>query len=679
MGIELPAQLQDIATATGVSWPEADEDAMWEQARSWRQAAAELTTLAGDADAEAEQALAALSGPVADAARSRWAQVGDADTGVLAEAARGATGAADRLDHAAERVADAKVEIVRQLVETARTRDAALAAADAGHPAALLGVDTVVRGAASDLGVVTSELAESVAGGVAAPGTGQDDRGAVDSVADPVVNTVDDLATPGAPEVVVDAVESLQAAEPANPVAPPDSEIPVDPMDPMGPLERVHPVESVPVPDVAEVVREPDNPDTGPIVSPHAPTPPSGQPLPGGPGPAVEAPTPPSGTAFAGPGQTHLSGFGGPPPAPPPGPSPGWGGYAPPQYPAAPPAPPQYGAGPPPAPGPAYPAGPVPPAPPVPGRPVAGPWQAPHPPAVPPPGVQPAPQPGAQPGPPPGLQPGPVRPPAPPPPAAPPPPSAPPAPQPAQPAAPQAPQPGAAAVAVGAPRRERESVAALFMVHMFPIGHLPVAADRPARQLPGPEVDDGRVLPCYPPHDHPRSPEIDPEHALAMLRGGGRHPAPPPVTVLPCPPEESAPPDALGELSELEWNRRYLVREGPRPEYAWPPPERFPEGCHEPGEAVCLAEGTLLDRFGTAHGRVFAADGTPFAHRCLPPAHRESGYRRYRVLRELPVWQAVSAPWFGQPGGGTRYRAMYSAAELVVLGYLADITFEERA
>ena len=82
---------------------------------------------------------------------------------------------------------------------------------------------------------------------------------------------------------------------------------------------------------------------------------------------------------------------------------------------------------------------------------------------------------------------------------------------------------------------------------------------------------------------------------------------------------------------------------------------------------------------GEGYEPLFAADGTGFPRRGLPPAHLDSGYRRYRVLRELPVWRAVSAPWFGQPGGGVRYRTMYSAAELVALGYLADITFEERA
>lgn len=222
---------------------------------------------------------------------------------------------------------------------------------------------------------------------------------------------------------------------------------------------------------------------------------------------------------------------------------------------------------------------------------------------------------------------------------------------------------------------------ALFLVHMFPIGHLPVATDTPARQLPVPDEEyDYAAGLRFPPHDHPDSDVIDPAEALASLRTGMRRPAPPPAEVLPRPPAAvSQGHDRLGGMAEREWDHRYLVSTAERREFAWPPGERYPEGGCEPGEPVLLEPDTLLDRFGTALGRVFAGDGTPFAERSLPPALLEAGYRRYRVLRELPVWRAVSAPWFGQPGGGLRYRSVYSAAELVTLGYLADITFEERS
>jgi hypothetical protein len=140
--------------------------------------------------------------------------------------------------------------------------------------------------------------------------------------------------------------------------------------------------------------------------------------------------------------------------------------------------------------------------------------------------------------------------------------------------------------------------------------------------------------------------------------------------------------DPLGGANERDWDRRYLVRlgsvtpQGISPEgleYNWPTSEQYPEGGSAPGEPETLAEDTVIDRFGSPHGRVFAADSTKFAQRSLPPSYKDAGYRRYRVLRPLPVWRAVSAAWFRQPGGGVRYRTTHSAIELVALGYLEEI------
>jgi hypothetical protein len=287
---------------------------------------------------------------------------------------------------------------------------------------------------------------------------------------------------------------------------------------------------------------------------------------------------------------------------------------------------------------------------------------------------------------------------------------------------------------------------------MFPIGHLPVASYRPARQLPPPpeELDYAAGL-RFEPADHPRFDLIDdvprltelqatiaeqqaakaePQHPIyqhytptpsaayppappadpAEAVAAGYPPAEmPPVYPLPS---EAAPPseavlsmrpvtpsvgitadhptvqgllenhDPLGGGHERDWDRRYLVRlgsvtaHGISPEgleYNWPTSEQYPEGGSASGEPEVLDADTVIDRFGTPHGRVFAADSTSFAQRSLPPAHKDAGYRRYRVTKPLPVWRAVSAAWFGQPGGGVRYRTTHSAAELVALGYLEEI------
>lgn len=216
----------------------------------------------------------------------------------------------------------------------------------------------------------------------------------------------------------------------------------------------------------------------------------------------------------------------------------------------------------------------------------------------------------------------------------------------------------------------------MFLVYLFPIGQLPKAANRPVRQLPPPaeETDFAAGL-RFEPHDHPDSDLIETEPAATtqLPAHPGFAEADPEVATL------AEGHDPLGGQHERNWDHRFLVRAADdehSAEYAWPPGELFPEGGCDTGEPVVLPADTLLDRFGTPDGRVFGEDGTPFARRSLPPDHLAAGYHRYRVERDLPMWRTLSAAWFGQPGGGVRYRAVYSAAELVALGYLADITDE---
>ena len=245
------------------------------------------------------------------------------------------------------------------------------------------------------------------------------------------------------------------------------------------------------------------------------------------------------------------------------------------------------------------------------------------------------------------------------------------------------PGPQAVAQVAGAvlpPREQRDDPTFLFWVHMFPIGHMPVKSERPARQLPPPpvEVDFAAGL-RFPPGDHPGHGQIQatPADRIPVPHKEGLPAEDPQVQQL------AEGHDPLGGQHEREWDRRYLVRLGSVTaqgvsaagrEYAWPPGESYPEGGTAEGEPEVLAEGTVIDRFGSPRGRVFSAAGTAFANRSLPPEHLTAGYRRYRVVKPMPVWRAVSAAWFGQPGGGERYRATYSAIELVALGYLEDCT-----
>lgn len=140
--------------------------------------------------------------------------------------------------------------------------------------------------------------------------------------------------------------------------------------------------------------------------------------------------------------------------------------------------------------------------------------------------------------------------------------------------------------------------------------------------------------------------------------------------------------DPLGGIDEVEWERRYVARaaaHGTGREYVWPASTGCPEGGAEPEKAIVLDPGTVVDRFGDEEGRILAAAGTAFTRRCLPPEYRERAYARYRVARPLPVWQAATAAWFAQAGGGIRYRATHPVAELVAMGYLLEQPKDEEA
>jgi hypothetical protein len=251
-------------------------------------------------------------------------------------------------------------------------------------------------------------------------------------------------------------------------------------------------------------------------------------------------------------------------------------------------------------------------------------------------------------------------------------------------AVPPAQSPPTHSMAAAAPVRDEHQAVALFWVHMFPIGHMPVVSDRPARQLPPPpaELDYAPGM-RFEPGDHPEHHRVDHEPRRTELRAGV-----PPLEPSPGLPADDPQVvalteghDPLGGQHERDWDRRFLVRLGSVTaegisdegrEYAWPPGEWYPEGGTAPGEPEMLPEGAEIDRFGSPAGRVFSLDTTLFAQRSLPPEALSAGYHRYRVLRPIPVWRTVSAPWFGQPGGGERYRTTYSAMELVALGYLAE-------
>ena len=204
------------------------------------------------------------------------------------------------------------------------------------------------------------------------------------------------------------------------------------------------------------------------------------------------------------------------------------------------------------------------------------------------------------------------------------------------------------------------AVGSWFMAVFLATGQAPRLAPKPARQLPPPAQQEADLTPRFAPGDHPEQLDTSfPQPAQPSAGLGRGHPT---VQAL----LEGH--DSLAGMHERDWEALFVAEDGtPR----WPV-ER--EGGYEDSQAEIVKTGAELDRFGTPEGRVLSAAGTPFAQRSLPPQAADEGYRRYLVTRDLPVHRTISAPWFGQPGGGARYRTTYPVADLVALGYLTEIT-----
>lgn len=830
MGIELPAELADVASRAGVQWPQADEDAMRASATAWRETGDKIKTLSSDSDGSAGRAMESMKGATGDAARGHWAKLVAPD-GQFNQAARGCHSAADRLDHAAQQVGQAKVEIVRELVTLAKNNDAANQAASAGHPTALLGLDTAVRGTAANVANLSNTLSSAI----------RLDSGVDMGHASPPVNTSPGAHGPGggSPGGLLDVVAPV--AQVVAPVTQAVAPVVAPVTDAVAPVaapvaDAVRPVTQVVAPVVAPVADA--VPGVQPVVDTVAGKPDHAPGADGAPGrdqggivpqvvdkvgaavpgvqPVVDAVPgvgdgPPSrgqgdtnilpsvvdrlgDAAPVGDGRQSVSGTLLPPvaegttaasaaalldrPLLTPEAAPAAGTQAPaaatPQAPGGQASPglnaPSLGNAPT----------------------IGGPAAAPAAGAV--GGVvgqaqgvasqtgqaaqqatgraadaaaktadqakqavsgtgSGSGQPGAaktdakagahvdtklgdgQPGTAKGAASagidgsgaqaktdakgvnaggqsaaaqgsagaaadgkagasadGKADPKA----------------DPKDPKAAADPKAdgagahrsaaefgvvaqdlGAApplsshliptdherqeaiAAALGNPVQQVQSASALgtwFLALVYPLGQVPRLSRKPVRQLPPPaEEVDFAAGQRFEPQDHPESGLVDTSFADRPEQTEGLAQDHPTVQAL------LDGYDPLGGAHEHDWERRFLVREEPV-EYAWPPAELFPEGGYEEGRPEVLDEGAVLDRFGSAEGRVLSQAGTPFAQRSLPPHALDEGYHQYKVLRALPVWRTISAPWFGQPGGGARYRTTYPVADLVALGYLMEIT-----
>lgn len=94
---------------------------------------------------------------------------------------------------------------------------------------------------------------------------------------------------------------------------------------------------------------------------------------------------------------------------------------------------------------------------------------------------------------------------------------------------------------------------------------------------------------------------------------------------------------------------------------------KWPEQYGKPGtyENTTLKPGTTLDRYGGPGGNFTSPPGTPFGERALPYDISKMPYKKYEVLREIPVEKSEIAPWFDEPGGGVQYKTEQTIQQLL--------------
>jgi len=103
----------------------------------------------------------------------------------------------------------------------------------------------------------------------------------------------------------------------------------------------------------------------------------------------------------------------------------------------------------------------------------------------------------------------------------------------------------------------------------------------------------------------------------------------------------------------------------------WPADDGFLGPTRKKG----LAPGTLVDRYGGKDtSTFFAPPGTPLEARALRYDMRVAPLRTFEVQSPLQVRSGLSAPWFGQIGLGTQYKAPMNLKDLIDAKILREVT-----
>lgn len=117
-------------------------------------------------------------------------------------------------------------------------------------------------------------------------------------------------------------------------------------------------------------------------------------------------------------------------------------------------------------------------------------------------------------------------------------------------------------------------------------------------------------------------------------------------------------------------NRTAIERQLSQQQIKWPPNRGF---LKDPSREV-LKPGTMVDRYGYNGGTFVSPLGTPATMRSLAPGTTAKPYKKFRVIKPLPVDSGMAAPWFGEAGLGTQYDLPMSIEDAIKQGFIEEIT-----
>jgi hypothetical protein len=137
VGLQLPGELVSLLGMLGYSWPEADEEKLFEMAQHWLDLSGTVTAISTEAQGHGSSVVAANAGEAIAAFQSRWSGQ-DAPVTNLADGATAAQGVGLGLMVAAGVVLALKINVIVQLITLAIQIAQAIATAVVTFGASLL-------------------------------------------------------------------------------------------------------------------------------------------------------------------------------------------------------------------------------------------------------------------------------------------------------------------------------------------------------------------------------------------------------------------------------------------------------------------------------------------------------------------------------------------------------------